>query len=162
MELVKAEEPEYATVADSFNILTNVIDSNLNVFITTNYKDIIDLGILFSDFLDRLLGSKTEAKVDIKHSFTLEINKFLTKDDSYTFYHAMTKDVKSKISWKLLFMKETAKKLLKANEAFNELKYEPTEPFSLIIIGLLHLEVFEGSFKFDNADFEVAELETKM
>lgn len=59
-------------------------------------------------------------------------------------------------------MKETLKKVLKSVEAFDELKYDSTEPFSIFLIGLLHLESFQGTLKYDNAEFDVAELESKM
>ena len=98
-------EPEYATFVEEFKIITNVIDCRLNVFIKTERQDLIELGILFSKALDNLCNSKPEVRLNFKQRFSADINKFLEKDSSYTFYHALTKNAQTTISWKAMHPK---------------------------------------------------------
>ena len=46
--------------------------------------------MLVSQYLDKLLGLKSDLKVHFKHSFSADIEKFMDKSSDYTFYHAVT------------------------------------------------------------------------
>ena len=154
-------EPQYATFAEEFKVITNVIDCRLNVFIKTDREDLIEVGILLSRALDNICNAKSEVRLNFKQRFSLDINKFLEKDSDYTFYHALTKNASTSISWKAMHPREAVKALLKANQAFNDLKYDPIDPFSIMLIGLLHVQSLNCSLVFDNAEFQQSELESK-
>ena len=57
--------------------------------------------------------------------------------------------------------KKNLKELLRVNEAFSELWYDKMDPPSIMLIGLLHLDVCNLDLVFENSDFTNAELESK-
>ena len=152
VNMVKEMQPEYGPLADSFNVLTNVIDCRLNVFITTSNNDLIELGLLLSQGFDIMCDSKSQAKLHFKHQFSANIDQFMDKHSNYTFYNAITHNTMTSIDWMAMYPKEFVKAILKANDAFSQLKYESVQPFCLTLIGLLHLESAQCSFAFDNAE----------
>lgn len=115
VNMVKEMEPEYAAFAEEFKVITNVIDCRLNVFIKTDREDLIEVGILLSRALDNMCNAKSEVRLNFKQRFSIDINKFLEKDSDYTFYHALTKNASTSISWKAMHPREALKALLKAN-----------------------------------------------
>lgn len=138
-----------------------MIDSRLNVFITTSSQELIDLGLTVSQFFDKILNDHSEGKLSFKHRFSVDIEKFMDPNSDYTFYHTITQNTHTSIQWRTLFMKEVLREILKLNDVFSELKYDKTEIMNILTIGLLHLDRLDGSFAFDNAEFGYAEQESK-
>ena len=65
--------------------------------------------MLISEYLDRILRCKVEAKLNFKHSFNLDIEKFMEPGSDYTFYHAITKNSHTKLTWSSHNFKESTK-----------------------------------------------------
>lgn len=61
--------------------------------------------MLMSQALDNVCSSKSEVKFNFKQRFSFDVSKFLEKDSSYTFYHAITKNAHTLISWKAMYPK---------------------------------------------------------
>ena len=139
IDLIKGESPEEADLIDSFHLMTNVNGKKLNIFITSSNDLLVELGVLYSEFLDRVLGAPFDAYASIKYNFNVDIPKFLESGSNYTFYDAIAKNFKTQIKWTGMNFRANAKELLKHNDAFGELKYDKVEPFSLLLIGILHL-----------------------
>ena len=111
--------------------------------------------------MDKVLGAPFDAYASVKYHFNVDIPKFLEEGSNYTFYDAVTKNIKTQIKWSGMNFKANAKELLKHNDAFGELKYDKVEPFALLLIGILHLELCELDLSFDNSEFTNPELESK-
>lgn len=56
-----------------------------------------------------------------------------------------------KLTWSGCHFKEALKKIFTKNEAFQELKYDKTEPGCLLAIALLHTDLCEIKLSFDNS-----------
>lgn len=106
---MKSNDPESAEILDYIHIITNVADAKLNIFVTTSNEALIELGLLTADFVDQVLGNKLEAKVEFKHEFCIDINKFIDKSSDYSFYHALTKNYHTKLMWNAVNFKESTK-----------------------------------------------------
>jgi hypothetical protein len=96
---MKSSDPESAEILDYIHIITNVADTKLNIFVTTSNQALVELGTIAADFVDQVLGSKLETKLEFKHEFCVDINKFIDKTSDYSFYHAMTKNYHTKLVW---------------------------------------------------------------
>ena len=111
--------------------------------------------------MDKILNCKADASLYFKQSFNLDVDKLMHPHVNYTPYHIITRNTHAKLIWKAHNFKETAKELLKVHGAFSELKYDSTEPFSLAMIGLLHLNVCQINMVFDNTEFFNSKIESK-
>lgn len=96
---MKSSDPESAQILDYIHIITNVADNKLNVFVTTSNQALIELGTVTANFLDQILGAKFSAKIEFKHEFSVDINKFIDNTSNYSFYHALTKNYHTKLVW---------------------------------------------------------------
>ena len=141
--------------------MTNTVENKVNLFVTTSNDLLVDVGILVSEYFDRIFASSVSAHLYFKHQFSIDIPKLLEKESDYTFYHGVTKNSKTSLKWYGQNFKNATKSLLKKQKAFSDFYYDKTQPELLSLIGLLHLENCDVELCFDNAQFEVAELESK-
>ena len=80
--------------------------------------------MLVSQYLDKLLGLKSDLKVHFKHSFSADIEKFMDKSSDYTFYHAVTQNAHTKLSWSACNFKEATKEMLKLHRLLHEKRFQ--------------------------------------
>jgi hypothetical protein len=73
------------------HLITNVNGNKVSVFVTTSNQSWMDLGILLSEYLDRLLGVDIDLSFDAKNGFSFDFEKFVT-DQDYSFYESFTKN----------------------------------------------------------------------
>lgn len=151
VQFIKEESPEMEELVDSFNVITNVAGNRLNLFITTSSQDLIDFAQLISEFWDRVLEQRIEAKINYKYNFALDIPEFLKNDSGYSFYEMLTKNCHMKLTWTGCNFKESLKRILATQGAFSEFKYDKSEPAGLFLIAILHTNLCQIQLSFDNA-----------
>ena len=76
MELLKSEEPDFEKELGTIHLNTIVTGNKVSLFVTTSNQGWIDLGILASEFFDRILGVNIDLKADVKVGFNFDFEKF--------------------------------------------------------------------------------------
>jgi hypothetical protein len=61
------------------HLISNVNGNKVSVFVTTSNQGWMDLGILLSEYLDRLIGVNIDLTFDAKSGFSFDFEKFMTE-----------------------------------------------------------------------------------
>lgn len=111
-------------------------------------------------YLDQIIKNPINAKLEGSYSFNFDVEKFVTNSD-FNFYDMVTKNCKIHLKWNVWSIFNALRKILIKGGAFSELKYDDYEPFSMMLMSLIHTQKFSGKLEFDNVSTEVQETKSK-
>ena len=99
IELLKSEEPDYEKDFGTIHLITSLNANKVSLFVTTSNEAWMELGLLASEFLDKILGVQINLTADVRVNFSFDFDKFVT-DPDYNVYEMFTKNSKTEIKWK--------------------------------------------------------------
>lgn len=127
----------------SVSFITNVNNNVFSLFITTSNQGLIELVEVMADFFDSIVRHGINGKIDFDFRFNFDFQKFIS-DPNYNFYDIFVKNCSVHLKWNVWEIFHNLRKLALKADLFSDLSYEPTEPFSLFLMGLLHCSKFVG------------------
>lgn len=155
--ILSEEQPDYADLYKEIHVNSMVSDTKTTFFITTTNDELTQYIQVLGEFFELTFNMPLASRAHLRFEFDYDFERFI-KEENSNFYDIFTRNCRLSIDVKLFNLLRSFRKLYKA-----DLKENPyIDKFDAVLIAsLLHLEVVEGDFEFENSEIEEYEKESK-